>query len=427
MHTIDYKYNIGDIIKDDKRNITIIDRKYFKRVKNGGGLKKYKYLCNICGYECGDSYKDGKYQSVYWVDETHLLNGTGCTCCQGRTVVKGINDIETTHKEIIRYFKHKEDAYKYTCSSHKNIMMVCPICKEEKLTKIKSLLDYGYRCQNCSDNMSIGEKIIYNLLTYLNINFIKEYSKRNCEWCNNLRYDFFIADKNIIIEVMGKQHIEGSFRYLGGRTLDEEIENDIAKEKLAINNGVERYIKIDAYKSDFDYIKNSILNSELNEIYNLNNIDWVYIEEQSTLSIIKKICDYWNCNTDVTTTLLSDIFHFSTTTLTKYLKQGDKLGWCIYNKAEWNKRRKNIYVNDTVNTASPIKCIENNTYYKSLGLCIRLSEEIFNIKLNESTVRNVIKGKFKKHRGYTFCNISKEEFNNASIQGLSCYGSPFIL
>jgi len=46
--TSDFKYNIGDKIVDNKRNMLIIDRKY---IKNKG--KYYNYLCNYCTYHTG--------------------------------------------------------------------------------------------------------------------------------------------------------------------------------------------------------------------------------------------------------------------------------------------------------------------------------------------------------------------------------------
>ncbi len=46
--TSDFKYNIGDKIVDNKRNMLIIDRKY---IKNKG--KYYNYLCNNCTYHTG--------------------------------------------------------------------------------------------------------------------------------------------------------------------------------------------------------------------------------------------------------------------------------------------------------------------------------------------------------------------------------------
>ena len=56
------------------------------------------------------------------------------------------------------------------------------------------------------------------------------------------------------------------------------INNDLNKHNLAKNN-VYKYISIDCSESKKDYIKNNIINSELNNILNLNDIDWNACEE----------------------------------------------------------------------------------------------------------------------------------------------------
>ena len=60
------EYNIGDRIIDDKRDITIIDKKKLTR------KYIYKYRCNICGYECQDGYRAGKPEKSLWRDELDL-------------------------------------------------------------------------------------------------------------------------------------------------------------------------------------------------------------------------------------------------------------------------------------------------------------------------------------------------------------------
>ena len=49
--TIEFKVEIGQIFKDDKRDIVITNREYRKE-KHGKSMvnvKYYKYTCNICG------------------------------------------------------------------------------------------------------------------------------------------------------------------------------------------------------------------------------------------------------------------------------------------------------------------------------------------------------------------------------------------
>ena len=69
--TKDFKINIGDVFKDDKRDMSITDRKYKERIKKDGNKenqKWYKYTCNKCGWTEG------------WIEEGKLLSGQGCSC-----------------------------------------------------------------------------------------------------------------------------------------------------------------------------------------------------------------------------------------------------------------------------------------------------------------------------------------------------------
>ena len=63
-------------------------------------------------------------------------------------------------------------------------------------------------CGKCPDRRSLGEKEIASLLTNNNINFIIEYTFKDFLYSNGVhpRYDFYIPDKNYVIEFDGKQH-----------------------------------------------------------------------------------------------------------------------------------------------------------------------------------------------------------------------------
>lgn len=423
-------YNIGDRIVDEKRDITITD---VKRVKEHYKLM-YKYRCNKCGFDCSTRhFKDGEFHDEYWILHSHLKRGTGCTCCRGRAVVKDINSIYKTHPHVAKYFVNEEDSYKYSYGSSKKVNVKCPECGDIYRTKandfIRKIENRNFYCLKCSDKNSLGERMVYSLLFELGVDFVKEAGKNTLKWIEGKRYDFYIKIKEIIVEVMGEQHTNGKFERLSGKTLEEEQANDLYKYNLAMENGIlpENYIYIDAYYSDFEYIKGEILKSRLAEIYDLSSIDWNIIKEKSTQSLVRKVADYWNENPEVNTLDVAHELRMSRPTATKYLKQANELGWCKYDKDEYTKRRKNIYIDDTVNTANPIKCNETNTYFKSYGLCARKSKEAFGIQLNAVTIDRVAKGKFKQHRGYTFTYITKQEFNEAIDKGYKCYGTKFRL
>ena len=76
--TKDFKFNIGDNLKDEKRDITIIGREYRQRIHTDGKSiindKWYKYKCNKCKYIDGTFYEG-------WILESNLIKGQGCNYC----------------------------------------------------------------------------------------------------------------------------------------------------------------------------------------------------------------------------------------------------------------------------------------------------------------------------------------------------------
>ena len=416
IRTKEFKIEIGQTFKDDKRDITIIDRKY-RKDKNGHNRKYYKYKCNKCGFDCGKHWniKDKCYKHEHWILENNLLSGNGCaSCCpNSQIIVKGINDIATTHPNLIKYFVNIEDTYTHTYRSGDKVLLKCPNCEYIKTIPVSYLTNQGIRCPRCSDGISYPEKVMINLLYQLNIDFIKEYSKTNNAWCSKYRYDFYfkLNNEKYIVETNGMQHYKESFERIKSNrkiiTLEEIQENDKKKKELAIKNGInpENYIVINCQYSDLNFIKNNILNSRLNEIFDLKNIDWLKIEQKSEKSLIKEVCNYWYKHNDlnnenITTTDLIKIFSIQRSQIIKYLKIGLKLGWCNYNpNEELIKGRKKT------SCGKKIKVFKNGLYigtFISVMELSRKSYEIFGEKLLNNKISEVLNNHKKTYKGYTF-------------------------
>ena len=332
--TKNFKVKIGQTFKDNKRDLTIINREHRKDNKNSN-LKYYKYHCNKCGNED-------------WIEESSLLiSKCGCNrCCIGGSnkKVDKTNCLATTHPELMKYLVNKEDGYKYSYGSGKKILCKCPDCGFEKemiISNLTSKYKNEFTCPKCGDGTSYPEKIMFNLLKQLNIkNIIPQYSKINTFWCDRYRYDFYFKYNNekYIIETNGEQHYkDNKFK----KSVNEQINIDNIKKELAIKNGIkaENYIVIDCRYSKVEYIKNNILKSRLNDIFDLDNINWIEIDKQSQKSLVKEICDYWHLHNDINNEGLStgDIlkkFDCKKCSIIKYLKLGTKFGWCNYNPKE---------------------------------------------------------------------------------------------
>lgn len=80
-YTNEFKYDIGEKIISENKNLTILKRKY-KKDNYGNNRRMYKYHCNICCYEG-------------WREE-HSFKTDNCPCCSNQRIIKGVNDITTT-------------------------------------------------------------------------------------------------------------------------------------------------------------------------------------------------------------------------------------------------------------------------------------------------------------------------------------------
>ena len=348
---------------------------------------------NKCGYE-------------WKITPSNLLQGKGCPVCSGKIAKLGINTIWDTDRWMIDLGVSEEDAKKYSKGSEEKITIVCPDCGKEKKMMIYKIYNYKSIGCSCGDGKSYPEKFIFNLLEQLDVDFETEYKPK---WIDNKRYDFYVKSNNCIVETHGEQHYKQTSRKgKRVRTLQEEQKNDRYKKETALSNGIKYYIELDCRESNLEWIKNSILNSELNKLFNLSTIDWQQCAEFANKNIVKEVCNYWNNKKeDETTTNLSELFKVNKNTIINYLKRGNKLGWCDYDSKEETVRASS---KSGKNNSKKVEIFKNN---QSLGIfpsCTELSrqsEELFGVRLLISSISAVCKGERKQYKGFIFKYIIK--------------------
>lgn len=396
-----FKIEVGQVLKDNKRDLVIIDKQY---IEDGDGRrwKYYKYKCNNCSFTGSTPHYDTKckYKEEHWVLESNLLSGQGCACCcsSPQIVVPSINSLYTTDKWMCDLGVDAEESKMFVSRSNKKIKVKCPHCGREDKKQCNAIYTTKSISCVCSDGVSYPEKFISNVLTQLKLNFETQYSPK---WIGKRFYDFYLKDINTIIEVHGGQHYKETTK---GRSLQEEQENDRIKKELALNNGVVNYIILDCRESNLEWVKNSILNSELNNMLDLSNINWFKCEEFAIKSnIVKEICNYWNNKEEWETTVdLAVILKVSKSSITKYLKQGQVLGWCKYNAKEEIRKR---VINLNKLNCKKVEVFRNGISLGMFSSCVQLekqSEELFGVKLLSCKISEVCNGKTKHHKGYTF-------------------------
>lgn len=396
----EFKFNIEDVIVDNKRDILLIDTKNTMReVKINNtirqyNMKWYKYHCNKCDNED-------------WMLEGDLLFGNGCNvCCICPKKTTKNNCLGTLRPDLIKFFKNKDDAYKYTIKSNKKVICWCESCGYEREMIVANLNKRGFTCPICSDGVSYPEKFILTLLKELNVEFKWQVTKSTFNWCDKYRYDFYLPEYNIIIESHGKQHYEeSSYSDLKFGSLINQQKIDTDKRSLAMKNGLTEYFEIDCRKSDMEWIKAKLIQSGLMNIFpiNIDNIDWENIDEVSRKSILKNVCNMKKENPNITSTIIAEKTGLSVSTVINYQKIGNDLGLCEYNSKDErvkstlnmiaNKKKKRVIVykdNILMNVFNSAKEIELN------------SESMFGVKLNANKIRSVCVGHQKTHKGFSF-------------------------
>lgn len=287
---------------------------YSKNEKNPNQVttkSSYKaWWIGICGHNWKASVSDRS-------------NGKNCKYCTHNPVIlKGENDLWTTNPSIAKLLVNKEDGYKYTKGSSFKVDFKCPNCKNIINRCINKVNANGLSCNKCSDGISFGEKLVYSLLKQLQLNFKKEVI---FDWSQNKRYDFLIESLNLIIEVHGSQHYRtSSGAFNKKRDLLFEQKNDELKRQLVIENSNFLLIELDCSISELKYIKNSIENSQLKNLINLNNVNWDLINKEITSSKIKEFSELHNLK-KYTKKEIAKKIGVSVSTLYNYQKKAKEL------------------------------------------------------------------------------------------------------
>lgn len=391
LFDITHSYNIGETITDDGRDFTIIDKFYYHTFL-------YKVRCNKCGYTGIVSCID-IFNKIY-----------KCSCCYGHIVVNGINDINTIEPWMSKYFiGGEEEASLYTFGSTAKLYFKCPYCGKvkDKSISISQLRQNKKLSCSCNDKFSYPEKFFRELLNDKKIDYIHQTNKEIFPWSESYRYDFYLPKYNLIIETHGEQHYKNKGFY---KTLCFQKENDLNKKELAKKNGIYNYFEIDCSKSNKEYIKNSIEESNLLNILNVNISDEEYqkYSEMSYKNLIKEVCDYFS-KYGGTPTEIGNVYKLHQSTVNKYLKIGNEYNWCNYNP-------KINLKNGAIKTAS-IRTVNKNKYYGKIIVFNEHDQEVcrcttqyetkdflnkMGIKISVSSIGQALKRENHKAKGFSF-------------------------
>ena len=289
-----------------------------------GSSKEIKWMCYKNSKHIFEATPDSVYRNT-------INNVDGCMYCNHKKVFVGETDMWTTRPDMAAMLLNPEDGYKYFANSNVRVDWICPKCGSIVKDKIINNVEkQGLSCDNCSDGMSFGEKFVWALLVQLNCNFVHD---RPTKWSNDKRYDFYIPSMSVIIETHGIQHYkERTLRHFKdrfSRTIKEEIANDKYKMNLALTNNIKYYIQLDCKRSELDYVKQSVINSELKKLFDLSTVDWNECYKRTLTSNVVWCAELWNSGMKRT----KDIENYTgidRCSVVPYLKRAAKIGLCDF-------------------------------------------------------------------------------------------------
>lgn len=197
----------------DEKGYTLVSK--LEEIKNN--TTYMKYLCPVHGEQS--------------MRISNLINGRNCPKCAEDIKRKKFNlpleEVERRIKNGGGILLNKED---YINNDKKNLKILCPECKTPFITSLQKFTQHGSQvCSKCSGSESIGEKKIRHYLEDHKINFIAQKWFKDCRDVNPLPFDFYLPDKNTIIEFDGRQHFGETkyFSYSYEKTKDhDEIKNE---------------------------------------------------------------------------------------------------------------------------------------------------------------------------------------------------------
>lgn len=157
--------------------------------------------------------------------------GTGCEYCSGTHTY--------TEDEILSYMEKERHGYEFHGSfmegNHLMVNVTHERCGKTRDFQFNYFMR-GEGCPNCK--MSAGEETILFTLAKSSVPYERE-KNFGFDSYQGARYDFFLPERNLIIEYDGVQHFKSLEVWGGEEMFAERVYRDRKKNKLAIDAGME--------------------------------------------------------------------------------------------------------------------------------------------------------------------------------------------
>jgi very-short-patch-repair endonuclease/predicted nucleic acid-binding Zn-ribbon protein len=374
---MDYRHKVGDILN----GLEVLEKTRGKR----NNEKSYKVKCVKCDYEYEKTQND--------------IERFGCPICTGRKVLEDVNSAYKLRPDLIKYVDEKV-LKSHTVNSNKEIVATCPDCGAEKITSMYQLSTNTFSCNVCADSVSSGEKVMIGILENLNIDFIKEVSKRDFQWINGLyRYDFYLPKFKLFLEIDGEFHKRAIYSEYN----ETKIRDDI-KDKLCADNGY-KLIRITCNGYNFNQLKDVITLSDLKNYIDFSNVDWNYVLRKMETTKIRTVCEFYMKNKS-TNVDIGNIFNLNRITVSRFLDIGSKIyDWCDYDKLK-------SHFNYFDSLIIPVAQFDKDKNFITCHKNINRLKDILN---HNSNITRIRQNPEKLVMGYHWKLMTEEEYLNWEI------------
>lgn len=214
--------------------------KQFHPTKNGN-LTPYDFVAGthtVVWWHCTNTDATDHDWPASVNSRTNISKSNGCSCCAGFTIVLS-NCIETTHPDDAQKWHPTKNGSitprNVTHGSNKKAWWQCSECNHEWYCRINDKTN-GSDCPKC--NESRGEKAICYFLDKSFINYEQEKEFDECKYKQNLPFDFYLPNYNILIEYDGIQHFQQIEYWKGEQGFKQIKLRDSIKTAFAKDNNI---------------------------------------------------------------------------------------------------------------------------------------------------------------------------------------------
>lgn len=183
----------------------------------------------------------------------HFNKGVRCTYCGLNGKIHPKDSFGYLYPEKAKYWSKNNDKSPYEVASHTHdkYNFICEKCGEEFDRSIMSISrsNVGVVCNDC--NSSVLEKNTSKILGKYNVKYYREYIFNDLMGVgnNNLRFDFYLPDYNLLIECQGVQHKEWQKTWMSKEEFRIILEHDKRKRNYCKNNNI-KLLEIWYYEID---------------------------------------------------------------------------------------------------------------------------------------------------------------------------------